>query len=137
MTDRLAQVDAVFLRLNLLLLLPVVFLPFPTRLVAANLANTRGEPVFVTMYGLTILVIRVLGWALDAYARREHLYSPHEDGEELHSDRRKLLPVVIGYVSAILIGLALPELAVALYFGIAVYAIVPFREVARLLFPRS
>ena len=89
------------------------------------------------MYGLTILVIRVLGWALDAYARREHLYSPHEDGEELHSDRRKLLPVVIGYVSAILIGLALPELAVALYFGIAVYAIVPFREVARLLFPRS
>ena len=38
---------------------------------------------------------------------------------------------------AILIGLALPEPAVALYFGIAVYAMVPFREVARLLFPRS
>ena len=137
LTDRLARVDAVFLRLNLLLLLPVVFLPFPTRLVAGALHNTSGEQVFVTMYGLTLLIIRVLGWALDTYARREHLYSPHEDGGELHSDRRKLLPVVIGYVSAILIGLALPELAVALYFGIAVYAIVPFRQVARLLFPRS
>ena len=137
LTDRLAQVDPVFLRLNLLLLLPVAFLPFPTHLVAANLNNTSGEPVFVTMYGLTLLVIRVLGSALDGYARREHLYSPHEDGEELHSDRRKLLPVVIGYVIAILIGLPLPELAVALYFGIAVYAIVPFRQVARLLFPRS
>ena len=137
LTDRLAQVDPVFLRLNLLLLLPVAFLPFPTQLVAEALNNTSGEQVFVTMYGLTLLVIRVLGWALDGYARREHLYSPHEDGEELHSDRRKLLPVVIGYVIAILIGLALPELAVALYFGIAVYAIVPFRQVARLLFPRS
>jgi uncharacterized membrane protein len=145
LTNRLAQVDPVFLRLNLLLLLPVAFLPFPTRLVAEAVNNTSGEKVFVTMYGLTLLVIRVLGWALDGYARREHLYSPHEDGEyspnedgeELHSDRRKLLPVVIGYAIAILIGLPLPELAVALYFGIAVYAIVPFRQVARLLFPRS
>ena len=93
LTNRLAQVDPVFLRLNLLLLLPVAFLPFPTRLVAEAVNNT--------------------------------------------SDRRKLLPVVIGYAIAILIGLPLPELAVALYFGIAVYAIVPFRQVARLLFPRS
>ena len=45
--------------------------------------------------------------------------------------------MVIGYVIAILIGLVLPWLAVALYFGIAVYLIVPFREVARLLFRRS
>ncbi len=145
LTTRLAQVDPVFLRLNLLLLLPVAFLPFPTRLVAEAVNNSSGEKVFVTMYGLTLLVIRVLGSALDGYARREHLYSPdedgeyspNEDGEELHSDRRKLLPVVIGYATAILIGLPLPELAVALYFGIAVYAIVPFRQVARLLFPRS
>ncbi len=145
LTNRLAQVDPVFLRLNLLLLLPVAFLPFPTRLVAEAVNNSSGEKVFVTMYGLTLLVIRVLGSALDGYARREHLYSPdedgeyspNEDGEELHSDRRKLLPVVIGYAIAILTGLALPELAVALYFGIAVYAIVPFRQVARLLFPRS
>jgi len=45
--------------------------------------------------------------------------------------------VVIGYVIAILIGLVLPEVAVALYCGIAVYLIVPFRQVARLLFRRS
>ena len=56
------------------------------------------------------------------------------DGDETQGPRRKLLPVVIGYVIAILIGLVLPRVAVALYFGIAVYLIVPFREVARLLF---
>ena len=51
----------------------------------------------------------------------------HEQGIRF-PDMRKL---------AILIGLALPQLAVALYFGIAVYLIVPFREVARLLSRRS
>jgi hypothetical protein len=44
--------------------------------------------------------------------------------------------VVIGYVIAILIGLAVLVAAVALYFGITVYLIVPLREVARLLFRR-
>jgi uncharacterized membrane protein len=111
----------------------VVFLPFPTRLVADALHNTSGERVYVTMYGLTLLAIRLLGSALDAYARREHLYSRQQDDEELHRDRRKLLPIVTGYVIAILTGLALPALAVALYFGIAAYLVVPFREVARLL----
>jgi uncharacterized membrane protein len=115
----------------------VAFLPFPTRLIAEAVHHSSEESVFVTLYGLTLLAIRLLGAALDAYARREHLYSPHQDHEESHSGRGKLLPVVIGYVIAILIGLVVPEVAVVLYFGIAAYAIVPFREVARLLFRRS
>ncbi len=137
LTDRLARADSIFLRLNLLLLLMTAFLPFPTRLVAGALDNASGERVFVTMYGLTFLAIRLLGAALDRYARLAHLYAPREDGGELHSDRRKLLPVVIGYVIAIVIGLAVPVAAVVFYFGIAVYAIVPFRKVAGLLFGRS
>jgi uncharacterized membrane protein len=133
LTDQLARTDALFLRLNLLVLMVVAFLPFPTRLVADALHNITGERVYVTMYGLTLLTIRLLGASLDAYARREHLYSPRQDDEELHTDRRKLLPIVAGYVIAILAGLVLPVLAVALYFGIAAYLVVPFREVARLL----
>jgi len=65
------------------------------------------------------------------------VYSPPGEGEEPSGEQRKLLPVVIGYVSAILIGLLLPGMAVAFYFGIAVYLVVPFREVARLLFRLS
>ena len=137
LTDQLARVDELFLRLNLLVLLVVAFLPFPTRLVADALHNTSGERVYVTLYGLTLLVIRLLGFTLDAYARYEHLYSPAGEGEELHSTQRKFLPVVIGYVIAILIGLALPVVAVALYFGIAVYLVTPFREAARVLARRQ
>ena len=136
LTDRLARTDALFLRLNLLVLLVVVFLPFPTGLVAEALHNTSDERVYVTVYGLTLLAIRVLGSVLDAYARHEHLYSPKGEGEELQGTQRKFLPVVIGYVIAILVGLALPVLAVALYFGLAVYLVVPFREAARVLIRR-
>jgi uncharacterized membrane protein len=137
LTDQLERTDPVLLRLNLLALLAVTFLPFPTRLIAEALHNTSGERVFVTMFGLTLLAIRLLGAALDAYARREHLYAAHQADEELHRERRNLLPVVIGYVIAILIGLVLPVLAMAVYLGLAVYLVVPFRAVAGLLFRRS
>ena len=133
LTDQFTRTDSIFLRLNLIVLLVVVFLPFPTGLVADALHKTGDERVYVTLYGLTLLAIRLLGFALDAYARHEHLYSPKGEGEELHSTQRKFLPVVIGYVIAILIGLALPVLAVVLYFGIAVYLVVPFREAALVL----
>jgi uncharacterized membrane protein len=112
LTDRLARSDSIFLRLNLLGLLVVAFLPFPTRLVADALQHTGAERVAVTLYGLTLLVIRVLGSALAEYARREHQYSPPATGEEPPGEQRKLLPVVIGYVAAILIGLLWPGVAV-------------------------
>ena len=134
MTDRLSGTDQLFLRLNLLLLLAVVFLPFPTGLIADALRDDdmNSERVYVTMYGLTLLTISLLGSGLDAYARREHLYAV-KAGEELRSPRRKSLRGVIAYAIAILIGLALPILAVAIYFGIAVYLVVPFREAAPVL----
>jgi uncharacterized membrane protein len=136
LTDHLSRIDQVFQRLNLLLLLVVVVLPFPTRLAAHALNNSSGERLYITMYGVTLLVIRLLGAVLDRFARREHLYAREQEGEELHSTQRKLLPGVIGYVIAIIIGLAFPVLAVALYFGIAVYVVVPFRETARVLMRR-
>jgi uncharacterized membrane protein len=131
LTDRLARSDLIFLQINLLVLLVVAFLPFPTRLVADALHNQDAERVAVTFYGLTPLAIR----ALDAYARHEHLYSPREDGSEVQAPRRRLLPVLIGYVIAI--GLVVPVAAVVLYCGIAVYLIVPLQEVRRLLPRRS
>jgi uncharacterized membrane protein len=133
LTDRLDRVDPILMRLNLLVLMVVVVLPFATRLVADGLHDSSGERVFVTLYGLTLLAIRVLGVALDSYAQHEHLYSTQAADEDLAIDRRKRLPVIAAFVVVILIGLALPVLAVALYFAIAVYAIVPFRSAARLL----
>jgi uncharacterized membrane protein len=136
LTEQLTRIDPLFLRLNLLVLLAVVFLPFPTRLVAESLSSTSSERVYVTMYGLTLLATRLLGSALDRYARHEHLYSSHGEGEELQSTQRKFWPVVIGYVISILVGLLLPVVAAAFYAALAVYLVVPFREAARVLIRR-
>lgn len=136
MTNRLTRADPNFLSLNLLFLLVVAFLPFPTRLVTEALGKDEGETVAATVYGLTLLAIRVLAATMDAYARSEHLYASREHGQDERETRRSLPLVVIGYVIAILVGLVLPKVAVALYFGIAVYLVVPFREVARLVFRR-
>ena len=136
LTDRLTRADAILLRLNLLVLLGVGFLPFPTRLVAEAIHDVNGERVFVTMYGLTLLAIRIFGFALDEYAKREHLYDS-EPGEEPEQSGRSNLAVLVVYVVAILIGLAVPPVAVAFYFGIAIYLVVPFREIRRLLFHRA
>ena len=123
LTDGLTRADPLLLRINLLVLLVVAFLPFPTKLVADALHSDSRERVFVTLYGLTLLVIRSLSFALDAYARREHLYTPPEAGEEQQDAPLELLPVLGGYVAAILLGLVVPQAAVALYFAIALYMI--------------
>jgi uncharacterized membrane protein len=136
-TDRLTRVDSLLLRINLLLLFVVAFLPFPTKLIAEAIHEPNNERVFVTLYGLTLLTIRLLLFALDAYARREHLYAQDQADEDLATERRELWPVLAGYVLAILIGLAAPIAAVVLYLALAIFLVVPFRDVRRLLFSRS
>jgi uncharacterized membrane protein len=136
LTERLERSDSVFLRLNLLLLLVVAFLPFPTRLLAEGQGHEAAERVAVTMYGLTLLVIHILGYVLNLYARREHLTTTDGESAELQRDERKLLPAVVGSLIAIAVGFVSPTAAIALYLGLAVYVVVPFRDVGRLLFPR-
>jgi uncharacterized membrane protein len=136
-TDRLTRADSLLLRINLLLLLVVAFIPFPTKLIAEAIHETDSERVFVTLYGLTLLTIRLLLFALDAYARREHLYTQDQADEDLVTERRVLWPVLAAYVIAILIGLAAPTAAVVLYLALAVFLVVPFRDVRRLLSNRS
>ncbi len=136
-TDRLTRVDSLLLRINLLLLFVVAFMPFPTKLVAEALHEPDYERVFVTLYGVTLLALRLLLFALDEYARRDGLYSQDEADEDLKTERRQLWPVVAAYVAAILVGLVLPRLGVGLYFVVAVFMIVPFRDLHRLLFARG
>lgn len=80
LTEHLERVDSVFLRLNLLVLLVVAFLPFPTRIVAENLSSFGEERVAITLYGLTLLAIRAIGSLMVMYAEREHLIDSKEKG---------------------------------------------------------
>jgi uncharacterized membrane protein len=134
-TDRLARADAVLLRINLLLLLVVAVLPFPTRLVAESLEDVEGERVFVALYGVVLLAMRLLLTALDGYARREHLYAGDVDGSAARDEN--LVVVVASYAVAILISVLFPAVGVALYCAIAIVLVVPLSEVRRLLSRRA
>src|SRR4029453_4840095 len=61
-------------RVNLLLLLAVSFLPFPTKLVAEAISSTSAERVAVLFYGATLFVISAVLTAMGRYvATREDL----------------------------------------------------------------
>ena len=57
---RLRQVSASLLRANLLLLMAVSFVPYPTRLVAESIHNESAERTAVVFYGLTLLVVAII-----------------------------------------------------------------------------
>ena len=145
LTDRMERSDSIFLRLNLFVLLAVSFLPFPTRLLAEGLGERDAERVAITVFGFTLLVIRLAGMACDAYARRTGLFSgapadvdaPPTDADgddaELRRSRRVSLAAIVGYAIFIPVGAFLPAVALTYYLCLAVYLVVPVREFAHLL----
>jgi uncharacterized membrane protein len=133
LTDRLERVDTVFLRLNLLFLLVVTFLPFPTRLVATGLHETIApERVASVVYGFTLVAIQLTFYALVRYSRREHLLLPGDEPPDLRAERRKFAFVVVGYLLTIAIALVVPAVSVVLYFVIAIVLVIPFRALSQL-----
>jgi uncharacterized membrane protein len=89
-TEYLDQADAILVRLNLLLLLVVSFLPFPTRLLAEYLNSDNAERVAVSIYGLTLLVALSLLSVLWRYAVRAHLARTDMTDDELTALTRRL-----------------------------------------------
>jgi uncharacterized membrane protein len=135
LTDRLERVDEVFLRLNLLFLVGIAFLPFPTRLVVEALGrDTAWQRLAAVVYGVTLLLIRVLFAALAAYFQREHLRKPGPDDADLVKAHNQFRWVVLSYALTIVLAFFIPEEVIFLYFGISIYLFVPFRAVARDLF---
>jgi uncharacterized membrane protein len=127
LTDYLDQVDSFLLRLNLLLLLFVSFLPFPTRLLAEYVTTGRAERVASTFYGLALLICAALLSVLWRYAWHAHLVRPDVHDEELTLLRSRLTPGLAAYVLVIALGLLVPVAALVGYLLIALYFVVPVR----------
>jgi len=138
LTDELDRVDPVFLRLNLLFLLAIALLPFPTRLMVQGLEKSADwQRLAAVVYGINLLVIRILLTALTTYARSRHLRKPDVADPDLEEARKKFYYAIAGYLLAIVIGLVVPEFAIILYFVVAVFLFVPFRAVVRAISGRG
>ncbi|MGH3936235.1 MAG: TMEM175 family protein [Pseudonocardiaceae bacterium] len=130
-TEFLDRANSVLIRLNLLLLMVVSFLPFPTRLLAEYLGEDEPERVAVTIYGLNLLLTSVLVSVLWQYAVRERLIRSDVADADVTLLTRRLAPGLAGYVAVIVVGLFLPVLAVFAYLAIALYIILPVGALRR------
>jgi uncharacterized membrane protein len=126
-TEYLERADAVFVRLNLLLLLVVAFLPFPTRLFADFIREDKPERVATNIYGVSLLVASALLLVLWRYAVHARLVRPDAADEDIQLLTQRLIPGLGGYLVLIVVGLFAPIVAAVGYLAIAVYFIVPIR----------
>lgn len=133
-TDLMPQTDGVFLRINLALLLFVVFLPFPTRLVAEYIDGSESaERTAVVFLTLNILLISVLLGALWQYARRRKLIDERIDEDEAQYLTAQITPSLGVYAAAVVLGLVVPKLTVVLLLVAAILLAFPARTMLRWL----
>jgi uncharacterized membrane protein len=143
LTEAMRGVNAGFLRLNLLLLLLVAFLPYPARVMEEYLSLTDnkvgGERTAVAFFGLVLFLMSLMLIVLGRYAEREGLFGDDVAGERMERKkmRYQLAPSLVFYGIATGLGLIQPYVGVALYIIIGVYLLLPVRTVGKLLGRRS
>ncbi|HXC39141.1 MAG TPA: TMEM175 family protein [Burkholderiales bacterium] len=117
-SELIVKVDGAILWLNLLLLLLVSFLPFPTAL----LGRYPYEPLPILIYGANLLACNAVGFGMLSYVlHHRHLVEPGHGMERL----RKQYPSYIIVNSAYLLAVIL-----ASYAPVASYAILALTLVA-------
>ena len=75
-TEYLDRADPALVRLNLLLLIVISIIPFPTRVVGEYVTERHAERVAITIYGIHLLVASLLLSAIWQYASRQKLVHP-------------------------------------------------------------
>jgi TMEM175 potassium channel family protein len=130
-TEFLERATSVFIRLNLLLLVVVSFLPFPTKLLGEYVGEEAPARVAVTIYGLNLFLASALVSLLWRYAVQEGLIRHDIADSDVKMITIRLTPGLAGYVVMIVLGLFLPVVAVLGYLIIAVYIIIPFGALRR------
>jgi uncharacterized membrane protein len=106
---------------NLLLLLDVAFIPFPTKLVADYLRKD-GESVAVIAYSATLLVMAVLYTVWWRYARTgRRLIAPTVDEAELRAIDRGFAPGLPLYTLVFVLAFFSPLAAVILTLVLAAF----------------
>ena len=125
---RLRYVNDQVMRINLLLLMGVSFLPFSTRLMSEAIRNEDAARVAVIFYGASLFVVGALGAALwGAVVRDRDLLQPEVTDEEIRQVTLALTPHLGFYVGATIFAIFLPRGAAILYLAIAVLGVIRAR----------
>lgn len=113
--------NSTIIRLNLVLLMAVSFLPFPTRLMAEAIRNVHAERTAVVFYGLALFAVSALMTALRASTVRDRqLLKPQVSEQQIAAVTRTAMPNTILLLAALLLAIIVPRAAVIGYLVIAV-----------------
>ena len=125
---RLEYANHNVMRVNLLLLMAVSFLPFPTRLVAEAIHTANAERTAVTFYGASLLVISLLYAALgQAVTSDRSLLRPEASPVEVERVVRQVRPNIGFYVAVIVFAEVAPVAAAIGFLVVAVNVVLRAR----------
>ncbi|HKP59204.1 MAG TPA: TMEM175 family protein [Polyangiales bacterium] len=120
---RVRQIDHVLHWWNLLLLLTVSFLPFPTAVLAAHVrgegADARCSVVFYGLIGVLMTFPWVLMWR--RLAQRPELMEPEYDRAFAVAEGRRAWVGVVVYGLCMGVGMISPVAALVLFAAVAVF----------------
>lgn len=126
MFRHIVRADGMLLLLNVLQLMLIAFLPFPTAVLAKAFSRGVDEPIAASFYGGTLTVLGILVNVMWRYAARGHrLLDADLAPEEARRIGRRYLVGPVVYALATLVALVLPLLAMVFYLLLNVFYLWP------------
>jgi len=123
--SQIRQVNRLFLMLNVLFLMLIAFIPFPTRLLAENITRPDSAQAAAVAYGVTLTLTAVLFNALWRYAATgRRLLRSDASARTVMGIGRSYLPGPLLYGAATVVGFLNPYASAALYVAIAIFYVV-------------
>ena len=115
-----ARADRPLLLLNILLLMLIAFVPFPTRVVADHARSADDRQAAALLYGTTMTITAILFFSLWYYGSR-HVLRADADPREVSGITRSYLPGAPTYAAATLIAFVNSVVSLVLFALIALF----------------
>ena len=115
-----ARVDRPLLLLNILLLMLIAFVPFPTRVVAEHAKSADDRQAAALLYGTTMTITAILFFSVWYYGSRR-LLRPDADRREVSGITRSYLPGAPTYATATLIAFVSSTASLIMFGAIALF----------------
>jgi uncharacterized membrane protein len=121
---QIARVDRLFLLVNVIFLMLIAFIPFPTRLLAEHITSDGAQAAALS-YGITLTGTAIMFNVMWQYAARGgRLLRENASAPVVKGITRSYLPGPFIYLVATVSALVSPQLSAVLYAGIALFYVV-------------
>jgi len=122
----LGRIDWVFMGLNILILMFIAFMPFPTAVLAQSLGSGEGREAATVFYAVVLCATSVVTNAAWQYAARgRRLVSPNAPADEIRMTSQTYLIGPVGYLIAAAVAFFSPWTAIAICGALVLLYVLP------------